>query len=557
MTPVEGVTPYWAGSGLLETPLGSRPQGGFRLATPARYPGGMPKHSVPPSWALEPGAADPLQLTLWDAEPIVPRWDNGMPEPVARALVPPGWWPGLRILYAELAQTRVYRCEERQGFLALEIEVAEGPLEDRVHPVWLRTQAERTCMCCGESGVWCCVGRKATPVVACDACRERLDEGETVLGIAAEHFDIDGRIRAERKIGELRVRPSRSPVRADQPDRDLDVPLSPPALRGAFEVIHNRMRSEVVGQTDAVASLALLGALHVGAALPRGPRALIVGPTGAGKTHVISALLAALGPWGLPAVRVDAIDLTSPGWSGAPSIGQLIDTALAGEVMRSARGRRMVVHLDEIHHVGYTDGQHGNMQAKRQEVFASLLALTGGGLVQLGESRRAWDSTQALVLVSGAFTGLDLAKGLTVEGLVRWGFPVEFAARITETVIPLERPDLATTAAILRAWPGYRSLVAVGERLGLRVVVPDETLGRAARAVTEQVGGATVRTAAGWLVTAVRAQLLERLLSGSGEDIGVSPDALPIRYGDPGESDGEPGPWDGPSDASNPGRGTR
>ena len=192
------------------------------------------------------------------------------------------------------------------------------------------------------------------------------------------------------------------------------------------------------------------------------------------------------------------------------------------------------------------------MAARRNDVLASLLALTGGGPVQLEQAHAPWDSTQAMVLVSGAFSGLDLQHGITVDRLTAWGFPVEFANRLTEQVIVLERPDRRMTTEILRAWPAYRSLAEICRSLGITVSLPEETLGRAAQATVDGVGGATIRTAAGWLVTTLRQQLLERLISGTGEPIGLSPDELPIRYGDPGEPDDEVDPGNGSADRLNP-----
>jgi hypothetical protein len=487
-------------------------------------------------------------------ESTLPRWPEGMPASVARALVPPGWWPLLSTMWTELADIRVYRCAEAGGFLTLDADLAQGALAETLNPARLKFLSERTCGACGEAGRWCCVGEPAMPVVACDACRARLDDGESLARIADEHFCWDGRrrvgLQAPRR-GETPRAPASRPAPRDD-DYGFEGPMSPGDLRASFQAIHRHMKAEVAGQNEAVASLALLGALHVGAGLARGPRALITGPTGSGKSHLVGALLNALAPWRPPCVRVDAIDLTSPGWAGAPSIGQLIDAALAGEPVGSARARRMVVHLDEIHHVRYSPGEHGNMASKRREVFASLLALTGGGLVQLGDTRLSWDSTQALVLVSGAFTGVDLRRGVTVDSLVRGGFPVEFASRVTETVISLERPDLATTTAILRAWPALQSLLTTCRALGLEVVLPEETIGRAARAAVEVVGGATIRTAAGWLVSAVRAQLMARLVGGAVDPIGISPDELPIRYGGAGDVGDEPGSAGGPPGSFTP-----
>lgn len=506
-----------------------------------------------PTWPPTPRPGpDPYQLSLWDTEPLSLRWPDGMPAAVARALVPPGWWPALRLLWSPLAKVRVHRCEEQAGFLTLESDPVDVALGDRLNAADLRRRIEATCAACGQPGTLGWLKPGAPPVVACASCRARLLEGETVASIADDHFTIDGRFRAERVTRVPRASSTSSGVHLLHRPHDLDQPMAPDDFRRAFEEIHTAMAAEVVGQREAVGMLALCGALQVGAAPPRGPRALLIGPTGAGKTHVIGALLRALGPWGLPSVRVDAVDLTNPGWAGASSIGQLVEVALNGDSPQSARARRMIVVVDEIHHVARIPGEFGNMAARRNDVLASLLALTGGGPVQLEQAHAPWDSTQAMVLVAGAFTGLDLRHGITVDRLTAWGFPVEFANRLTEQVITLEPPDRRAAIEILRHWPGYRALAEMCRLLGITVQLPEETLGRAAQAAVEGTGGATIRTAAGWLVTALRAGLLDCLLTGTSRDIVIAPDALAIRVVAPAEGGDEDDGEDGRSLQRNP-----
>jgi hypothetical protein len=366
--------------------------------------------------------------------------------------------------------------------------------------------------------------------VACQGCRARLRAGENLLQIADDYFHFDGTPR--------RLPLSGSPLRSasagaahatpSSTERSLDEPMSAEDLRHTITEIRRSLAREIVGQDEAVSRLALLGGLHVGAALPRGARALIMGPSGVGKSALAAALRHALEPWHLPWVATDALDLTSPGWSGAPSIGQLIADALNREPPDSPRGRRAVVVLDELHHMRVVPGTQGNIRLHRDEVLASLLGVTGRGTVHLGEGTQLYDCSQTLVLAMGAFTGLNLRRPVTVRRLAKWGIPLELANRIAEETIVLKPLPESGLIDLLRTWPELLALTETCQRLGHEVRILDEAYARAARVVTLGYDASTPRTAGGWLVSALRTALIAALDKPEAAELVITPDSLPI-----------------------------
>jgi energy-coupling factor transporter ATP-binding protein EcfA2 len=295
----------------------------------------------------------------------------------------------------------------------------------------------------------------------------------------------------------------------------------------------------------------LIAGLHVGGGLARGARVLIIGPSGVGKSSLITALRSALErcEYRLPFIATDAIELSSPGWSGAPSVGDLLDTAFGKQSPSSPRARHAVVVIDEIHHANVPPGLHGNMRAKRQEVLASLLAIVGYGTVPLGESTREWSSHNALVIALGAFTGLlDTTKAPTPADLVAAGIQFELATRFEQVLVlrPLSDDQLRR---LLREWPALVSLVETCERLGYAVRIHEEAYARAARAVIAAGDEATPRTAGGWLVTALRSALSGALNDASITELEITPDSLSIarsssRHRNGDDPPGDAGGWD-------------
>jgi hypothetical protein len=501
---------------------------------------------------------DPAQLDLF-----TPPSTNtsqcariGMSAEIARAQVSPGWWILVASLFSRAAggDLAVTECREVDGELRLRLVAlaSDGTIDPTVdltsHAEAIAVRAAGICGACGRVAgrQWRRHGDAPIRVV-CSECQEQLEAGMDFLEVADRHYRLDGTRRAQALIRASRGRD----ISRAATGRALGAMLPTPELRDLIMKLRSRMGETIVGQDDVVARLALLGALHVGGGLARGARVLLLGRSGTGKSSSIVALRDALEAedWRPPFASIDAVMLQSPGWSGAPSIGQVIEHALGREDPASTWAQHAVVVIDEIHHVGLVPGLHGNMQAKRSEVIASLLSVVGGGVTRLGEGATGWSSQRALVIGAGAFTGLLSLdrRPPTTNDLVTAGLPLELATRFQEILVlqPLPEPALVE---LLERWPALVHLKELCTRVGFTVHIHPETVRRAARAVTLGHDGSTPRTAGSWLVTALRDALLGALDDPDATTIELSPDSLPIpstatlpRPEPPSDDDGE---WD-------------
>ena len=105
---------------------------------------------------------------------------------------------------------------------------------------------------------------------------------------------------------------------------------------------------------------------------------------------------------------------------------------------------------------------------------------------------------------------------------------LELANRLAVEIVTVAPPSEREMLAILREWPDLRSLIEVCTRLGYEVHVHDEAIRRAARVVELGHDRSTLRTAGGWLVSALRHGLLAALDQPDAREIIIAPDSLPI-----------------------------
>ena len=467
-----------------------------------------------------------LQLELFDPTPDPGAASLGISRTLARSSISPSVWPHVAVLYGALLDVRVEQCHERDGELILRVVDHDGtPLDDIAERI--RRAAERICGACGASPAGLYRARLDGPTVrVCPRCRERLRNGESYLVIADDYWALDGSRRVPPRGRGAEARGTAS----ESSSTPLPTaPLPAPELRRLIRDIRETMRTEIAGNDENVSRLALLAGLHVGGGLSRGGRALILGPSGAGKSALVAAMLRGIAAFDLPVVAINCTDLNPPGYSHAPAISQCIESAIGQDAPASHRAERAVVILDELHHVIVGPDVTGSLRGYSKLILSSLLGLTGHGVIQLADAR-SWSSRHALVIGLGAFTDLlDYNQPVTVRALVEdAGLDLELANRLAVEILTVKAPSEGEMVRILREWPDLKSVATVCARLGYEVRIHEEAVRRAARVVQLGYDRSTLRTAGGWLVSALHQGLIDALEQPAVREIVVTPDSLSI-----------------------------
>ena len=193
--------------------------------------------------------------------------------------------------------------------------------------------------------------------------------------------------------------------------------------------IKERLDTKVVGQDSAKRQLAVLLSMHMSwfgrqDRLHRSPNALLIGPTGVGKTHTIRVASEYLG---IPFVAVDTTSLVESGIVGYQIEEVLQDLARAAAQIVKRRSntpkpdedielaRRGIIFLDEFDKIAVREEAR---DAGRMDGFAvqrRLLKLAEGAVLGVGVRQRQFDERAArsidtsgiLLLAGGAFFNID------------------------------------------------------------------------------------------------------------------------------------------------------
>lgn len=217
------------------------------------------------------------------------------------------------------------------------------------------------------------------------------------------------------------LEPGRAVPKSELPRFQIDEASS-------IDETHRLLEEAVVGQNNSKGRLSVLLSLHLASvdgdgSLPPVPNAILIGPTGVGKTHSMRTLAA---DFTLPFVVIDATSLVPSGIVGfqVEDIMQLLyDEArrllvaggfrsqLADVIWLAERG---VVVLDEFDKLAVRAEaafeEHGRSQVQRR-----LLKMAEGSQIRVGVKQRTYGSTddtyldtsRLLVIGSGAFADLD------------------------------------------------------------------------------------------------------------------------------------------------------
>lgn len=199
---------------------------------------------------------------------------------------------------------------------------------------------------------------------------------------------------------------------------------------------------------------------------------LILGPTGCGKTHLMSTVSKHLK---VPMVIVDATNFTQVGYVGE-DVSNILKKLYVQAGCDLEKCKRGIVYVDEIDKVMAKPSPHGDRDATGAGVQQNFLKLMEGGTQTIkmptkdgGTVEIEIDTKDILFVFGGAFVGLDNAKEPTSrvigfgennnsaptqnstgiieqKDIVKFGFIPEFIGRIPIIVQmnELTREDLKT-----------------------------------------------------------------------------------------------------------------
>jgi ATP-dependent Clp protease ATP-binding subunit ClpX len=304
-------------------------------------------------------------------------------------------------------------------------------------------------------------------------------------------------------------------------------PTPPAVLAEAYREVRRRINDSVIGHDQAVAQLALMGARHLH--LGGRQRALMIGPSGTGKTTIAVALADALG---CPAVVWDASVSSEVGWSGVSVANILAEmySAYDEDLRWMARG---ILIADEIDKLAVRDAT-GSAREHRLGQMKSLLGILGAGapvrFQQDGDRGRPVSVTTDDMLIIGMGSFHDLPPHPGPAELIGYGFTIEFASRFP-VVITLDSLDTDALVRLLRR--EMAPSIASAADFGFAIDVPDSVLIYVATAVGSGGDSVTPRAGVGWLQSAVDAALLRliELEARQGTRYQIRPDEVSVPCG--------------------------
>ena len=204
----------------------------------------------------------------------------------------------------------------------------------------------------------------------------------------------------------------------------------------------------VIGQEKAKKALAVAAYNHykkitLGGNLKKS-NVLIIGPTGSGKTYMVSLLAEILK---VNFLTVDATQFTAAGYVGKDVEDIMVELHDLCE-KDAEETARSIIYIDEIDKIRKKSTGDGSSDVNGTEVQQAMLKLLEGSEVSFASSGSKQDphdtkiSTKNIMFVcSGAFVGLE---GTTTADLIKFCMIPEFLGRfsVTTSLHPLTKDDM-------------------------------------------------------------------------------------------------------------------
>jgi ATP-dependent Clp protease ATP-binding subunit ClpX len=199
------------------------------------------------------------------------------------------------------------------------------------------------------------------------------------------------------------------------------------------EQIKNELDEYVIGQESAKKNLAVAAYNHlkrINGCDIRKNNLLIIGPTGCGKTYLVSNLSKILN---VDFLTVDATQFTASGYEGR-DVQEIVIELMSICEDSEKRASKSIVYIDEVDKIKKKQSG-GNADVNGEGVQQSLLKLIEGSEIPYtspnsrnGMRDKKLDTKNIMFICSGAFVDL---KEATTEGLVKFGMIPEFLGRFS------------------------------------------------------------------------------------------------------------------------------
>lgn len=293
-----------------------------------------------------------------------------------------------------------------------------------------------------------------------------------------------------------------------------------------FAELRARLAARVVGHEAVRDRLALLCVQHMLGTSTSPLRALLIGPSGAGKTTILRAICDSL-----PVAHafLDATDFSASGWAGT-NVSDVLAALWQQAGESTAAMSRAVVVIDEMDKLRARGSGAGAEVARDRQ--RSLLPVLGANPIRFTGSTSKdrtliWDSRRALIVMAGVFNGLPRDREILPHDLVRAGFLPELVERMGQ-ILPLGPLRPADAARVLRS--RVRDDIALFASFGYKLLVTDEACGLVARAMADGALRIGMRQAATLLSAVAQGKLLGllRARAPSGTVVVLTPDDVDL-----------------------------